>query len=543
MAITSEFAPFVKALAAALPANRRFGGSLMDDAIDAIAGRRGSASNAPEMRALLSEERARYIIAPPRFERSAGPSARAQLDHIRKTIPSSAVRGDGAGDHQLLLLSPLEAAVVKERFGALVIEKDAQHHLPRTPLAPLINPISVPPGEGMSVTVLVRGPAAPLAGARVIVQPSADRDDGYEGVTGPTGELQITVRGAEPRFARIIVIPRMNYWSRVVTDVRCAAMVVVDVMPLSPSGFDWGLRETGAPSRGDRHGRAIKVAIIDSGIARHPSLPDVKRGKNFILGEDPSAWDRDQDGHGTHCAGIVAALARDGSTWGYAPEVELHAYRVFGGPDGGGWASDIAAAVREATRSGCDLINLSVASHAPSGLVRRAIEEAVEAGVVCTAAAGNEGGEVAYPARLPGVLAVSAIGKTETYPVGTLHGDAREGGAKKGGWFLASFSNRGPEVAFAGPGVAVTSTLPGGFGAWDGTSMACAHATGLAAIALDTMMREASPAALPRSPERAARLVDRLLGTCIDLGLARDAQGAGLLHMGRGSSPEAEKRR
>lgn len=541
MTIKAEFRTFIDDLAASISANLRTSrrspdAPLMNEACEILAIRRGWALNSPELRALLAGTRKRYIVAPPRFTPSAGPSAQASLAQIQRVIGSSVLRS--ADSAKLLLLSPLEVAILRERFGTLAIEEDIQHHLPRRPLISRVEPIAVPSSAGRSTTILVRGPRSGVAGARVILKPIQDRDDGYEGVTDAAGELRLTLRSTDARFAKILILPRTNYWSRVITEVSYAPTLTFDVMPLSHDGFDWGLRETGAPMRGERLGRGLRVAIIDSGVARHPSLCDVLHGgKNYILGEDENSWHKDEEGHGTHCAGIIAALAKQSSTWGYAPEVELYAYRIFGGPDGGGWAFDIAAAIRDAIRAGCDIINLSLASQALSGQVRKAIEEAAEAGVLCIAAAGNDGGPVAYPAKLPEVLAVSAIGKTEVFPQDSVHTDARSE-ALSGGWFLASFSNRGPEIDLSAPGVAITSTLPPeDFGAWDGTSMACPHVTGMAAVLLDVLVRDASPSSLPRSPGRAGLVIDRLLGSCKDLGMPRDHQGAGLPQMNRITSP------
>jgi subtilisin family serine protease len=292
-------------------------------------------------------------------------------------------------------------------------------------------------------------------------------------------------------------------------------------------GFDWGHQSTEAAAIPSAHaGRGVKIAVIDSGIAPHGSL-QVAGGRNFLVDEDPQAWDQDRGGHGTHCAGVIAAVHKAASIWGYVPHATLYALRVFGGPDGGGYASDIRDAIRWAIRQECDLINLSLGSQIASNFLRMALEEATDAGVLCVAAAGNASGPVDFPARLNNVVAVSAIGKVGTYPRDSTHRDAQ--GRIRGTdqvHFFAGFSNWGNEVDLCAPGVAITSTLPHDtFGAWDGTSMGCPHITGIAALAL-----QLSPDLVParRDAERTMTVLDRLLSCCVDVGMARVYQGAGL---------------
>jgi subtilisin len=507
MIIAEEFRPFVQDLAAATPAERR-GGSLEGSALEIVSSRHGWTQNEPAFRALLSNQRRRTIVAPGRFERSAGPAGRANLASIEHNLHASVLRREPEGGAKVMLLSPLEAAVLKERFGAVAIEEDVQHAMCRTPLVRAVEPIAVPASGGRTLTVRVRGASGAIEGARVILRPSGRRDEGYEGVTDARGEARFRVRAQDDRFGRLVTLPRAGYWSRVLQDVPVQPTIDVLLQPLPVDGFDWGLRVTAAQARGSRSGQGVKAAIIDSGIAPHPSLR-VRGGRNFILGEGEEAWIEDTDGHGTHCAGVVAATVREGSTWGYAPDVELYALRVFGGADGGGYASDIAAAIGWAVTAGCDIVNLSLSSPHPSGYLRRAIEDAAAAGVLLVSAAGNDGGPVGYPAGLRDVLGVSAVGRPGTFPPDSIHADAQEE-ITEGEYFLASFSNRGAGIDLCAPGVAITSTLPPhDFSAWDGTSMACPHVSGIAAIALC-----ASPelSALPR----------------MDLGMARTQQGAGL---------------
>src|SRR6185436_3272755 len=141
-----------------------------------------------------------------------------------------------------------------------------------------------------------------------------------------------------------------------------------------------------------------------------------------------------------------------------------------------------------------------------------------------------EGGAVRFPANLQDVIGVSAIGKTGIYPSDSIHADA-ESSIKRGDYFFASFSNFGPDIDFCAPGVAITSTVPAAdYAPWDGTSMACPHVAGVAALALNISPK------LKAKPRNAARLpifIDVLRDSALDLGFPKDYQGAGLPFVGK----------
>jgi subtilisin family serine protease len=111
---------------------------------------------------------------------------------------------------------------------------------------------------------------------------------------------------------------------------------------------------------------------------------------------------------------------------------------------------------------------------------------AKQMGLACIIAAGNSSGPVQFPASTPHCLAVAAMGKWGEFPDESFHSQqALEGFQSRDGYFPAKFSCFGPEIDVCAPGVAIVSSLPAdGFGAWDGTSMATPHVTGLAALVL-----------------------------------------------------------
>ena len=498
-------------------------------ALECVERRLGGAISRREKAAFKEEGKKRYVVAPLLYQQASAPSVRDSLRLIGSTLSDSVIKSAQEGGSKVLSLTPLEAAVLKERFSALLIEEDIQFKLPRTPLVGEVDQIALPQGAGgnrLRLTVSDEGTGAPVAGVKLQLYVDVAKKRAYEATTNARGAVTIQTRKSHTQFERILALPHAGYWSRIWENVPNASPVELKLTPLPVKGFDWGHETTEAGARKTFRGEGIKIAVIDSGVRRHPSLK-VVGGKNFIMGEDESAWDKDDEEHGTHCAGVIAALERVASVWGYVPRASIYAFRVFGGEDGGGFSSDIADAIALAVKKGCDIISMSFVTPEPSSHVRREIERATDAGVLCVAAAGNDGGAVAYPAKYKNVLAVSAIGKLGAYPKDSHHRMAESPvRSQAGDFYLASFSNRGEEVDFCAPGVAITSTVPpDAFSAWDGTSMACPHVAGIAGLALQSAPKILEAA---RDSERMGRLYDRLLGIAADLGMGQIYQGSGL---------------
>jgi subtilisin len=216
---------------------------------------------------------------------------------------------------------------------------------------------------------------------------------------------------------------------------------------------------------GGNTGAGVDVAILDTGIdSRHPDLAVVD-GINFADppekdgSTDPADWN-DTYGHGTHCAGVVAALNNGIGVVGVAPGVRLHGVKVLG-DDGLGYTSDIIQGLQWCVANRIHIASLSLGGGGSTSL-RDACDKTFAAGVLLVAAAGNAAGPVSYPAAYPSVLAVSATDSQDR---------------------LAEFSNFGPEIALTAPGVNIYSTYKGGsYSAMSGTSAACPHVTGAAAL-------------------------------------------------------------
>ncbi|WP_327255756.1 S8 family serine peptidase [Streptomyces sp. NBC_01244] len=184
-------------------------------------------------------------------------------------------------------------------------------------------------------------------------------------------------------------------------------------------------------------GKGVTVAVIDTGVDyTHPDLGGgfgeghkVVGGWDFV---DNDANPMDDNGHGTHVAGIVAGkAAAGGGVTGAAPDAELLAYKVLGANGSGddsGIIAAIEAAVDPANPHRADIINLSLGNSAgtASDPLSRAASAAVDAGALVFAAAGNSGPgywTVGSPAAAPGVIAVGASTSGIRLPVLTVAGD------------------------------------------------------------------------------------------------------------------------
>jgi subtilisin family serine protease len=146
------------------------------------------------------------------------------------------------------------------------------------------------------------------------------------------------------------------------------------------------------------------VCISDTGIDSHSDL-NVVASFNTI---NPSKSGKDDNGHGTHVAGTVAALDNSIGVVGVAPEALLIAAKGLS-RSGSGFSSDLAETIDGCVARGAKVINMSWGSSSASAAIHDAILRAHQNGVLLIAAAGNESGPVIYPAAFPEVVAVSAV--------------------------------------------------------------------------------------------------------------------------------------
>ncbi|KMY51918.1 S8 family peptidase [Peribacillus loiseleuriae] len=236
---------------------------------------------------------------------------------------------------------------------------------------------------------------------------------------------------------------------------------------------DWGHEPVGVAQSRKAYftGEGVKVAVIDTGISmNHPDLA-IAGGVTFV--ENTTSYN-DDNGHGTHVAGIIGAKDNDIGVVGVAPDAELYAIKVLA-KDGEGNQTDVIAGIEWAIQHDIDIINLSITSPIDSITLRKVLERADEQGIIVTAASGNEengirqpiGSDIMFPARYPTVIAVGSINKQ-------LHKSA--------------FSYFGPSLDYTAPGEDIYSTyiIEGeqktGYTSMSGTSMATPYVTGTIAL-------------------------------------------------------------
>jgi subtilisin len=236
-------------------------------------------------------------------------------------------------------------------------------------------------------------------------------------------------------------------------------------VPLS-EGVDWGVASYGIPDLWKRtHGDGVTVAVVDSGVAKHPAL-EVAEHRNFTSDGEM----HDSLGHGTHVAGVIGA--RSGSAKGIAPGCTLLSLKVLG-HSGMGTQESVSQAVHYAVEAKADIVCMSLGATRPDDRVHAAIRAAHAAHVIVVCAAGNDGGAVNYPAAFPETIGVGAVDK---------NGMACE------------FSSRGKEIVVAAPGQDITSTwLAGGYATISGTSMAAPFVAGVLALWVGEQKKAKTP--------------------------------------------------
>jgi len=402
--------------------------------------------------------------------------------------------------------------------GQLLVERD-QHlalldpMLRRPDLVSSLTPYQGPQCELLLAVVGTDG--APLPEVEVSlfggVLPST-------AVTGADGVARLQLYGDDAHMiSGLYVKPRADYWSfyQRDPDLSLQEANVVMLRPLAEWPALRGLPQQNAMGWGARamrldqvpqhfRGRGIKVAIIDSGAATtHGNLNEIHEGFDVINKRtDRSTWNVDTLGHGSHCTGVIAATDPAWGIRGFAPEAEIHVCKLFPG----GQVSQLIDALEYCIEQGIDIVNMSLGGSAPSEALERQIVRAKQAGIACIAAAGNSAAAVQYPASSSHVLAVAAIGKIGEFPADSYHAETIGTDIDMYGYFTARFSCFGPQVDVCAPGVAVVSSVPpNNFAAWDGTSMAAPHVTGLAALVL-AHRPEFGSMVQARSPERVERL-------------------------------------
>jgi subtilisin family serine protease len=408
---------------------------------------------------------------------------------------------DGMGDANGVLVARMTeqkaAILAQQTHGRLIVERD--HPLTLAEMAfqfpPLVSGMMPAAGPVLATVVVVLGKdGVPIEGAEVYLFGSMLP---ATGITDKSGKVTLSLFGDTAESIRgLYVKPKSDYWSfyQEQPDITINEANIVGLRPLSewPSlanfprqqVYGWGqkaMRLDQVP--GNYRGQGIKVAVIDSGADNaHDDLRKIRFGFDVIGKKShPDGWTVDTIAHGSHCAGIIAGADNSIGVRGFAPDAEIHACKLFPG----GQISQLIDALEYCIEKQIDVVNLSLGGAEPSEALEQQILRAKRAGIACIVAAGNSGNRVQYPASSPNVLAVSAIGKFNEFPPDSYHTQTTTPLIDQNGFFAAKFSCFGPEIAVCGPGVAIASSVPpNNYAAWDGTSMAAPHITGLAALVL-----------------------------------------------------------
>ena len=351
---------------------------------------------------------------------------------------------------------------------------------------------STPPAQ-MTARILVR-----FADASARERVLARRGGVSRGPVGKTGFEVVEL--AAPSSASAIATLRADPG---VIAVEADARVRLTFTPNDPyyqtdpygANGQWGLRKTQVDRAWDvqRGSASVVVAIIDTGV--DPSHPDLQgqlvAGPRYVSSPDAScpvdATNRDDNGHGTHVAGIVGAAGDNGiGVAGVAFGVRVMPIKALD-CTGSGFLSDIARATTYAADNGARIVNVSLGASDQSAALQSAVTYALSKNVVIVAAAGNCGSEsgttrcpslnsIDYPAAYPGVLAVGATDMNDQ---------------------PAPFSTAASYIAVAAPGVGILSTFPTyrvqlnndgfpttGYAVLRGTSQAAPFVSGIAALLL-----------------------------------------------------------
>jgi thermitase len=288
--------------------------------------------------------------------------------------------------------------------------------------------------------------------------------------------------------------------------LRVAAFAPDD--PLFTDESQWNLVKIGAPAAWDTVlGNRARVAVVDTGIAAdHPDLSGKVAAQKDTINSDKVA--EDDNGHGTHVAGTVAAATNNGrGVAAVCPSCKLLIAKS-GDENGLFWDSDVVQGIYWSVDNRAKVINLSLGFPGNSKIVEHAVNYAWQHGIVVVAAAGNDSTDKpSYPAAYDKVISVAATDDSDV---------------------KADFSNYG-KIDVAAPGVGILSTVPisadpdgDGYQAWDGTSMASPHVAALAGLL----------AAQGRTAPEIRRRIEK---TAVDLGDAGKDEyyGRGLINAER----------
>ncbi len=253
--------------------------------------------------------------------------------------------------------------------------------------------------------------------------------------------------------------------NKISKDVQVKALVENIECKLLAQSLTWNISLIDADSAWPKGftGLGVKVAVVDTGInLSHPDLAANIKGNYNAINSKKSG--NDDNGHGTHVAGIIAALDNNIGVVGVAPKASLYAVKVLNASGIGSLAS-LVKGIQWSIDHDMDVINMSLgfgtATEDQLTPLHDVIADAVAANITVVAAAGNDPAHFTeLPGRYPEVFSVAAVNSA---------------GA------LAYFNSTG-KIDFSAPGVSVYSSYKKSYATLSGTSMATPHVAGAAAL-------------------------------------------------------------
>jgi subtilisin len=403
---------------------------------------------------------------------------------------------------------------------------------PKKPPARIGSPAVTSPAVSIRVKEKKKGKWV-SAGSGLMVTAFYSEDYGDESVTDDSGTATLDLRGDT---IKRLYIPKVWEWGAFQKDIPLKSSMVLKLEPVSADFTDCVRHYYGYGQSRFNPATGVTVGVIDSGVGPHDDI-NVIGGCNTTGDPDEDYQDDDAFPHGTFVAGLIGSRGvLFPKLRGLAPGVSIRSYRVFGRvPEGKTINYAIVHAVLHAEakqddHSPCDILNMSIEDVNNDDMLQETITDAREHGMLVVVSAGNDNrGAVNYPAALPTVIAVSAMGCEGTFPHGAFDdvnvsrppadtGDPKE--------FIAAFSNIGDQISVTALGVGVLSTLPGNsFGICSGTSFAAPIVTGAAASLLS---QRPDIYNMPRNRARSDAIEKLLLDNCVKRGFGPKFEGSGM---------------